>query len=203
MSANLPNKGVDSLWRWCWWCEWCSCEWCFDECCTSFDVCCVVDAIESPGLIGRNRYDPRAFISFEFENTPFRPAVHKNTINKSSTMILNTANIDDNFCLDRVVIFSVIYYSLSLSLFLFSKGAIKKILCFTKFRDAFDVWCFEFAHPNIKIGSEISFGRFLYIYNERFFSFSSLKLLHYAQTNQWNGTLAVGCFDVSWSFSMW
>lgn len=62
---------------------------------------------DSLGLIGRNRYGP--FISFTCENTPFRPAVHTNTSNNSNAIIPNTANIDDNFCLDRVVIF-VIYY---------------------------------------------------------------------------------------------
>lgn len=105
---NLPCKVVDSLCGWCGWCEWCPCEWCFDVSSSSDWI-----VVESPGLKGRNRYDPCAFISFSFENTPFRTAVHTNTNNNSNAMILNTANIDDNFCLDRVVIVrSVIDYFL-------------------------------------------------------------------------------------------
>lgn len=66
------------------------------------DVAIVSDVFDSFGLIGRNWYDP--CVLFAFENTPFRTAVHTNTNNKSNATILNTVNIDDIFCLDRVVI---------------------------------------------------------------------------------------------------
>lgn len=110
MSGNLPFEVVDSLcsWWW-WWCAWCPCECWIVECSVVIGV--AVGSFNSFGLIGRNRYDPCAFISFALENTPFRTAVHTNISNNSNAIILNTANIDDTFCLDRVVIlfFSVIY----------------------------------------------------------------------------------------------
>lgn len=116
---DLPCNVVDSLCRWWWWWWWCWCgEWCEFWCSCSVDCCssmvAVDDTIESLALNVRNRYDPCAFISsFTFENTPFRPAVHTNTNNKSNAMILNTANIDDNCCRDRVVIFICVCVSLS------------------------------------------------------------------------------------------
>lgn len=112
-SKDLPCSVVDSLCRWWWW-WWCPCssvDWCSS-------TIAVDGSVESLWLNVRNRYDPCALSSsFPFEKTPFRPAVHTNTNNMSNAMILNTANIDDNCCRDRVVIFVSRSLSLSFSRF--------------------------------------------------------------------------------------
>lgn len=172
-SKDLPCSVVDSLCRWWWW-WWCPCssvDWCSS-------TIAVDGTVESLWLNVRNRYDPCALSSsFPFENTPFRPAVHTNTNNMSNAMILNTANIDDNCCRDRVVIF--VSRSLSYSVCVCLRARIQFVfICFTFFVclfalclgvlvEIFDVLVFLQWITCVRVWLRVFFAGFGYAYDFR------------------------------------